>query len=488
MHPNALRDQYSADEGYIKSSLGNFGHIQYGSTILGQVIYPENNKQGCLPFSKDDFKQLNGSDHSNLDHSQIKPIIMVDRGLCTFVKKVRNIEDFGVKLAIIADDRDEYSENLIMADDGNGHSITIPSFIIYKKDADKIKDYLKKEQESHQHQTNQTNQEDSNAFTVVIRADLEIAHSSNRVEYEMFYSSVLDLEHYFLEDMIQYQQAFGNNTVFTPRIASFHCKDCSKVMTQYDCIYDGMYCPLQSFTDISLQLMDVPRADVMEESLREKCLFDGLQRRLKGTKQENQANLLFFQYLLAFQDQCFSKELFGEKCSLDAMYQVGIVWASEIAECVNSSTLVTDFMNKQISVNTFLQADRKRRDELGLVINPGFVINNMTYRGDIEATDIFRAVCAGFSTKPEICRSQNFAKIDGTEFGNGDQQVNVHSEDHIKINHVYAMVFVVLMINVGLLCLYRIYHKQKVKTHLNMHVNSAVSQYFKISSNDSFTN
>jgi len=42
-------------------------------------------------------------------------------------------------MAIIGDDREEYTENLIMADDGNGHSINIPSFIINKKDADLIK-------------------------------------------------------------------------------------------------------------------------------------------------------------------------------------------------------------------------------------------------------------------------------------------------------------------------------------------------------------
>ncbi len=67
---------------------------------------------------------------------------MVDRGDCTFVTKVRNIEHLGVKLAIIADDKVEYTEQLIMADDGTGASISIPSFMIRKGDADKIKSAL----------------------------------------------------------------------------------------------------------------------------------------------------------------------------------------------------------------------------------------------------------------------------------------------------------------------------------------------------------
>jgi hypothetical protein len=28
----------------------------------------------------------------------------------------------------------------------------------------------------------------------------------------------------------------------------------------------------------------------------------------------------------------------------------------------------------------------------------------MTYRGDFDASDIFRAICAGFSQRPLICK------------------------------------------------------------------------------------
>ena len=45
-------------------------------------------------------------------------------------------------MAIIADDREEEVAQLIMADDGNGHSISIPSFIINKEDSQIIKQFL----------------------------------------------------------------------------------------------------------------------------------------------------------------------------------------------------------------------------------------------------------------------------------------------------------------------------------------------------------
>lgn len=52
---------------------------------------------------------------------------------------MRNTEKLGVKLAIIADDSVENTESLIMTDDGTGHSINIPSFIISKRNADTLK-------------------------------------------------------------------------------------------------------------------------------------------------------------------------------------------------------------------------------------------------------------------------------------------------------------------------------------------------------------
>ena len=31
----------------------------------------------------------------------------------------------------------------------------------------------------------------------------------------------------------------------------------------------------------------------------------------------------------------------------------------------------------------------------------------MTYRGDINGYDVFRAICAGFSEQPKICKGDN---------------------------------------------------------------------------------
>ena len=96
--------------------------------MLGRVFYPLNNTNACREFVRDDLPEEFYSE----EESDLTPLIIADRGSCRFVTKVRNIERQGVKLAIIGDARDEDSENLIMSDDGTGHSINIPSFIIRK--------------------------------------------------------------------------------------------------------------------------------------------------------------------------------------------------------------------------------------------------------------------------------------------------------------------------------------------------------------------
>ena len=114
----------------------------------------------------------------------MNPIIMVDRGDCHFVQKVRNIQNMGVHLAVIVDNKDEHSENLVMADDGSGWSITIPSFFIRKNAGKLIKDEI------------ETGTKD------YAKAELEITHPDNRVEYELWYSTFLDVDYWRLYDMM----------------------------------------------------------------------------------------------------------------------------------------------------------------------------------------------------------------------------------------------------------------------------------------------
>lgn len=114
-HPHSLREQIDSTNGEIKSSLANFGNVPYGHSIIGRVWYDPENKDGCKEFATD----VTGEGDPDANPS---PIVIVERGNCPFVKKVRNVQHAGGALAVIIDNKEgEMVDHIIMVDDGSGN-------------------------------------------------------------------------------------------------------------------------------------------------------------------------------------------------------------------------------------------------------------------------------------------------------------------------------------------------------------------------------
>lgn len=99
------------------------------------MYYNENNAKGC-----DEYQQIQFTKDADGD---ITPFIIAERGGCSFVKKVRNMENIGAAVAIIVDDNEEDIDNIIMSDDGTGGGIRIPAMLIGRTDGKKLIDFLK---------------------------------------------------------------------------------------------------------------------------------------------------------------------------------------------------------------------------------------------------------------------------------------------------------------------------------------------------------
>ena len=125
--PNEMKDLFSTEESSVTTSYANFGIIPYGHSIKGRIYYDPTNPLGCDTFGEFDFNY-------NQRKSEIIPIIIVQRGECSFVKKVWNIEWAGGKAGIVVDDKMEDVQYVIMSDDGTGSGIRIPSMLIGKSD------------------------------------------------------------------------------------------------------------------------------------------------------------------------------------------------------------------------------------------------------------------------------------------------------------------------------------------------------------------
>ena len=136
-YPPELKEAFTNryNQGVIPSSIGNFGNPPYGSTLTGFLIAEDtNNVKGCSPLPL-----------LNTNESVDVPIVMLERGDCAFVLKVRNAQNIGAKAVIIVNDNDEDPSNFIMTDNGQGGNLDIPAFLISKDDGKLLRDYYLKQ-------------------------------------------------------------------------------------------------------------------------------------------------------------------------------------------------------------------------------------------------------------------------------------------------------------------------------------------------------
>ena len=113
------------------------------------------------------------------DMSYLPPFMVAERGDCSFVKKVRVMEEAGVALAIIADNTNEDISNIVMSDDGTGSGIRIPSVLISKADGQILTDFMRT-----------ASQEQLDQISILVNFDM--TNPDNRVEYDIWYSSSND--------------------------------------------------------------------------------------------------------------------------------------------------------------------------------------------------------------------------------------------------------------------------------------------------------
>ena len=103
------------------------------------MFYFPNNSQGCQRFEGEYLDREGDPDND------FSPIVLVERGLCSFVKKAKNVQELGGALTLIVDNRDgENPENVIMIDDGTGINIAIPTILISKDDGNVLKEAIQR--------------------------------------------------------------------------------------------------------------------------------------------------------------------------------------------------------------------------------------------------------------------------------------------------------------------------------------------------------
>ena len=158
--PPNLKDHYKSTRGKIDAKPALFGIPVYNGHFAGILSTFPDHMDVCDRVPDNYFQ----TDPMNED---TKKIALVQRGTCTFVHKVKNCQEAGAKGVVIFNNVEQPLP--IMADDGTGDPVSIPSIIIGQKDGVILK----------------SNVEDVSGLNVEIEILWGLPRPDGRVEWEM---------------------------------------------------------------------------------------------------------------------------------------------------------------------------------------------------------------------------------------------------------------------------------------------------------------
>jgi hypothetical protein len=321
-------------------------------------------------------------------------ILMVDRGNCTFVQKVRKAQHAGAAAVLIADNVCQCFErtcnapdnNLscevaepIMSDDGSGADVTIPSFLVFKQDADPIKDAIVQDQH------------------IRIEMAFSIPAPDSRVEYDIWLSPADPVSHPILKTFKDGALALGKKAYFTPHMYIYDGRRAGCQMNGDRCLNlctnKGRYCATNPADTLE---SGVTGADLVAESLRRICIW-----RMYG--QEDGIGKKWWDYSTEFIYRCGDPKNPGffasEECIADAMAHAGVD-KSDVDMCMYDSGGLEDDVTNSILANELAE-----QVVSGVVRTPAFFVNQAPVLGSLSYSTVFKAICSGYAagSEPHIC-------------------------------------------------------------------------------------
>ena len=202
-------------------------------------------------------------------------VVMVELGNCAFSTKVRNIQMIGGSAAFIGGhselvgkhDRQKESEDALK-DDGSGHSITIPSFLISEQAAQAFRRTY------------------SNGEHIILKVDIEMPKASEHLVspnqddvpiVELWFSTPFDFDTYQLHSIGENLHALGDRVNVELHIMTKSCLKCPQEEQEKECFSRGMFCPFrptQHYVEPKFMTMlnEIEGHSILSQTLLVKCV------------------------------------------------------------------------------------------------------------------------------------------------------------------------------------------------------------------------
>lgn len=378
MAPRPLKRSLS--RGKVEGSTSTFGAPFYGDKIVGQLVYPKPTSSDRPHCTKEDYDvapiEAKDPEHEEEAKAPLMRIFVVHRGGCSFVTKVQIAQDKGAEAVIIVDQEPTRTikdiRRIIVADDGYGATVKIPSILVPNAEGTKLIDAAKDEKSE-----------------VVVELDWQVP-TDHVVRVDMWMSAGSIESQRFLHDFATSRKALNDALRFIPHYAVFSmdksesgagslCEDGSESFCAEDPDGPG----------------NVTGRMVLDEDVRQLCIHETYKKTTSsgwhiGSHRAEYAKE-YWDYVERF-SQCkldgeTDETKFGKTCSKIQMKAAGID-----VDAIERCTMDNRYSKlKEQRANTAWSPRAIR-------------INGWRYNGALDADVVTKAICAAFKSPPAACK------------------------------------------------------------------------------------
>lgn len=409
----------------------------------------------------------------SIDSVEGLPVVLVDRGNCSFVTKVRNVQKIGGKVALIVNDQEDDSTIFALVDDGTGKDIQIPGILITKKEGEIIKDYIRWANV----------QKDSNSLTnnIILNIDNKPEEKLlEKVEMTLNFMANDKKVYKLLTQLKSNKDIFeGNHINFVPNYVTVAASDYGKssdntVANNY-CFCGGRYCSYSHNMYSNSFLNSINAENVLIESIRQKCIYS-----LAYSKYNSHS--IYWTYMTEFNKNCLKKNDFNLACSRETIKQIDRKIMFDVEKCYLDSferdpSQKPEEYTKTCLKNTILEADKGAVSPKLKEALPIINVNNHTFYGSWTSDHVLQALCSNLKHKPDTC----FTTLKVFEKSYDFDDLFSFSNNQLIC---FATILVILNLFVVFYC--RRYAARKLDSSLiadadiNAKVDSIVSGYLKM--------
>ena len=264
-----------------------------------------------------------------------------------------------------------------MADDGSGSDISIPSILMFKRDADMVKDELTANR------------------PVQLEMTWSLPDTDDRVEYDLWTTPVDSFSRNFLHGFKTVAEALGDRAYFTPHMyihdgIRSHCQGNSGENFCYNlCTNNGRYCTTDP------EKKGISGADVVRESLRRLCIWN-MYGAANGIGKE------WWEYVAEFEVHCSNPDYFADDACIQDVYKNAKVDGVAIERCmVDSGGTANDRTNSKLDYELSAQEQR------GIVVTPMVSVNGFPMRSALTVKNVLKTICSAYAYSsvpaPAVC-------------------------------------------------------------------------------------